>query len=164
MTSWVQWLQRHIQSEKLAEPIVSPLKLGKWGGQSDIPFTHTIGCLPNPCEFFLYLNCGHDMKPIGWWSYRVRVKCSLVLLEIFSHPCPTLAPSYPHPYSQLGTPIVLSGKLEMSFYLYNRIPSKWGWAKINLKVIELTWGRYPEGLPEYLQDDRSRSYSGVACN
>ena len=43
MTSWVQWLQRHIQSEKLTEPIVSPLKLGKWGGQSDIPFTHTIG-------------------------------------------------------------------------------------------------------------------------
>ena len=24
-------------------------------------------------EFFLYLNYGHDMKPIGWWSYRVRV-------------------------------------------------------------------------------------------
>ena len=43
MTSWVQWLQRHIQSEKLTEPIVSPLKLGKWGGQSDIPFTHTTG-------------------------------------------------------------------------------------------------------------------------
>ena len=21
--------------------------------------------LPNPCEFFLYLNYGHDMKPIG---------------------------------------------------------------------------------------------------
>ena len=29
--------------------------------------------LRNPYEFFLYLNCGHDMKPIGWWSYRVRV-------------------------------------------------------------------------------------------
>ena len=42
--------------------------------------------LPNPCEVFLYLNCGHDMKPIGWWSYRVRVKSSLVLLEMFSHP------------------------------------------------------------------------------
>ncbi len=50
---------------------------------------------PNPCEFFLYLNCGHDMKPIGWWSYRVRVKCSLVLLEMFSHPYPTLVPSSP---------------------------------------------------------------------
>ena len=37
-------------------------------------------------EFFLYLNYGHDMKPIEWWSYRVRVKSSLVLLEIFSHP------------------------------------------------------------------------------
>ena len=21
---------------------------------------------PNPCEFFFYLNCGHDMKPIEW--------------------------------------------------------------------------------------------------
>jgi hypothetical protein len=28
-----------------------------------------------------------------------------------------LVQSYPHPYSQLGTPIVLSGKLELSFYL-----------------------------------------------
>ena len=91
---------------------------------------------PNPCEFFLYLNCGHDMKPIGWWSYRVRVKYSLVLLEMFSHPCPTLVPSYPHPYSQLGTPIVLSGKLELSFYLYNRIPSKWGWVKINWFICD----------------------------
>ena len=42
--------------------------------------------LPNPYEFFFYLNYGHDMKPIGWWSYRVRVKSFLVLLEMFSHP------------------------------------------------------------------------------
>jgi hypothetical protein len=27
-------------------------------------------------------------------------------------------------YSQLGTPIVLSGKLELSFYLDERIPSE----------------------------------------
>ena len=46
--------------------------------------------LPNPCEFFLYLNYDHDMKPIGWCSYRVRVKSSLVLLEMFNHPYPTL--------------------------------------------------------------------------
>ena len=44
----------------------------------------------NPSEFFLYFNYGHDMKPIAWWSYRVRVKSSLVLLEMFKHPYPTL--------------------------------------------------------------------------
>ena len=50
----------------------------------------SLGSYPNPSEFFLYLNYGHDMKPIGWWSYRVRVKSSLVLLEMFNHPYPTL--------------------------------------------------------------------------
>jgi hypothetical protein len=35
-----------------------------------------------------------------------------------------LVPSYPHPYSQLGKPIVLSGKLELSFYLDKRDASK----------------------------------------
>ena len=40
--------------------------------------------------FFLYFNYGHDMKPIAWWSYRVRVKSSLVLLEMLRHPYPTL--------------------------------------------------------------------------
>jgi len=64
---------------------------------------------PNPCEFFLYLNCGHDMKPIGWWSYRVRVKSSLVLLEMFSHPVqlwcrriPIRIVYWEHPSSCLG--------------------------------------------------------------
>ena len=37
---------------------------------------------------------------------------------------PTLVPYYPHPYSQLGKPIAWSGKLELSFYLDNRIPWK----------------------------------------
>ena len=32
---------------------------------------------------------------------------SLVLLGMFSHPYPTLVPSYPHPYSHLEKPIVL---------------------------------------------------------
>ena len=32
---------------------------------------------------------------------------SLVLLVMFSHPYPTLVPSYPHPYSHLEKPIVL---------------------------------------------------------
>ena len=71
----------------------------------------------NPCEFLLYWNYGHDMKPIAWYSYRVRIKFSLVLLAMFSYPYPTLVQSYPHPYSHLGKPIVLSGKPEMSFYL-----------------------------------------------
>jgi len=32
---------------------------------------------------------------------------SLVLLVMFSHPCPTLVQFYPHPYSHLEKPIVL---------------------------------------------------------
>jgi len=41
---------------------------------------------------------------------------------MFRHPYPTLVQSYSHPYSHLGKPIVLSGKLELSFYLDKRIP------------------------------------------
>ena len=69
--------EHHFNSQDVGWVIRYPIHSHHWG-------------LPNPCEFFLYLNYGHDMKPIGWWSYRVRVKCSLVLLEIFNHPCPTL--------------------------------------------------------------------------
>ena len=42
--------------------------------------------LPNPCEFFLYLNYGHDMKPIAWWSYRVRV------IVMFPRPTENISP------------------------------------------------------------------------
>ena len=82
--------------------------------------------LPNPCEFFLYLNYGHDMKPIGWWSYRVRVKCSLVLLEIFRHPVQLWCSPIPIRIVNWEHPSSLSGKLELSFYLDKRDASKWG--------------------------------------
>ena len=68
-----------------SDQVLSRLRSSSGVGNPISPSLTSLG-LRNPCEVFLYLNCGHDMKPIGWWSYRVRVKSSLVLLEIFSHP------------------------------------------------------------------------------
>ena len=70
----------------------------------------------NPSEFFLYLNCGHDMKPIGWWSYRVRVKSSLVLPEMFSHPVQLWCSPIPIRIVIWENPTVLSGKLEFLLF------------------------------------------------
>ena len=68
-----------------SDQVLSRLRSSSGVGNPISPSLTSLG-LRNPCEVFLYLNCGHDMKPIGWWSYRVRVKSSLVLLAIFSHP------------------------------------------------------------------------------
>ena len=86
----------------------------------------------NPSEFFLYLNCGHDMKPIEWWSYRVRVKSSLVLLEIFSHPVQLWCSPIPIRIVNWRNPSSGLGNLKCQFYLDIRDASKWGLVKINL--------------------------------
>ena len=89
MSSWVQWLLRHIQSEKLTEPIVLPLEFGKWGGQSDIPFTHTTQVLKSMWVLpLLKLRSRYET------DWMMVISCegdfSLVLLEMFNHPYPTL--------------------------------------------------------------------------
>ena len=54
-----------------SDQVLSRLRSSSGVGNPISPSLTPLG-FPNPCEFFLYLNCGHDMKPIGWWSYRVR--------------------------------------------------------------------------------------------
>ena len=51
---------KHIASEKLSEPTVSPLKFGKLGEKSDIPFTSSVPVRHNATKFFLNLNFGND--------------------------------------------------------------------------------------------------------
>ena len=66
---------------------------------------------------FLYWNYGHDMKPIGWYSYRVRVKFSLVLLGMFRHQLVQLwCSAIPIRIVIWENPSVLSGKLEFLLF------------------------------------------------
>ena len=96
-TYWTRHREQHVHLESsdswdicnqrnFSNQVLLRLRLESWVGN---PISHSLtplGSYPNPSEFFLYWNYGHDMKSIEWWSYRVRVKPSLVLLEIFSHP------------------------------------------------------------------------------
>ena len=63
---------RDISNQKnYSDQVLSRLRSSSGVGNPISPSLTSLG-LRNPCEVFLYLNCGHDMKPIGWWSYRVR--------------------------------------------------------------------------------------------
>ena len=118
-TYWTHYREQHVHLESSdfrdisnqrnsSDQVLSRLRSSSGVGNPISPSLTSLG-LRNPCEIFLYLNCGHDMKPIGWWSYRVRVKCSLVLLEIFIHPVQLWCSPIPirkvywgHPSSGLG--------------------------------------------------------------
>ena len=72
--------------------------------------------------FFLYWNYGHDMEPIGWWSYRVRVIFSLVLLVMFSHPVQPWSSRIPIRKVIWENLSSCLGNLKCQFYLDKRIP------------------------------------------
>ncbi len=56
-----------------SDQVLSRLRSESWVGN---PISHSLSSVTlgyTQGEFFLYWNYGHDMKPIAWWSYRVRV-------------------------------------------------------------------------------------------
>ena len=101
-------LIRHIQPEKLTEPIVSPLKLGKWGGQSDIPFTHiirvtkSIWVLPllklrsrYETDWMMVISC-EGTSPSSCW------KCLVTPVQLWCRRIPIRIVYWEHPSSCLG--------------------------------------------------------------
>jgi len=91
-----------------SDQVLSRLRSSSGVGNPISPSLTSLG-LRNPCEVFLYLNCGHDMKPIGWWSYRVRVKYSLVCwkclvtpVQLWCRRIPIRIVNWGHPSSCLG--------------------------------------------------------------
>jgi len=149
MTSWVQWLQRHIQSEKLFRPSAITPTVIKWGGQSDIPFTHTTGVSKSmwvlpllklrsryETDWIIDISC-EGTSPSSCWKYLTTPVQLWWQLKSYGHTVLAGATFVPSPLHQSkGIPLRsvlplsrrhinwLPRSFGVSFYLDKRIPSK----------------------------------------
>ena len=129
---WVQWLQRHMQSEKPSEPIPSRLKFRRWGGVIRSPLhSHHSG------KKSMWVLSPPKLRSRYETDCMIFIPCegdfSLVLLVMFSHPYPTLVKSFPHPYSHLEKPIVLVWETWVVSLFRRPHPLKIPVLKINLR-------------------------------
>ena len=103
--SWVQWLQTHcIRETYWTNTTTFEIQEVRWVIRYPL-HTQDTGFKSRCALSLLKLRSRYETDCI------IFIPCegdfSLVLLVMFSHPYPTLVPSYPHPYSHLGKPIVL---------------------------------------------------------